>query len=51
MLCNWDTIEHGQSSEHKGSDFSVAIDQIASEDDWLSGDTFLDLVLLSLEVV
>ena len=32
-LCKWDTIERGQGSEHKGSDSSLAIDQIASEDD------------------
>ena len=51
MLCKWGTIEHGQSSEHKGSDSSSAIDQIASEDDQLAVDTLFDSVLLSVEVV
>ena len=49
MLCKWDTIERGRS-EHKGSDSPLVIDQIASEDGCLTVDTFLDFVLLSVEV-
>ena len=50
MLCKRDTIERGRGSEHKGSDSSLATDQIASEDILLAVDTFLDSVLLSVEV-
>ena len=51
MVCNWDCVEHGRSSEQMGSDPSLAIGQIAVEVDQLAVDAFHNLFLLSVEVV
>ena len=51
MFCNWEFVEQGQSLEQMGSDFSSAIDHVASEVDQLAIDAFHDLILLSVEAV
>ena len=55
MFCTNGIVEHGQSSEQKGSDSSSAIyyfiDYFASEVDQLAKVAFYDLVLLIREVV
>ena len=44
-------IQLNENSEHKGSDSSLAVDQVGSEDDQLALGAFHDLVLLSVEVI
>ena len=50
MFCNWEFVEQGQSLEQMCSDFSSAIDHVASKVDQLAIDAFHDLVFLSVEV-